>query len=290
MMTSLAGSDLGMASLVLEETERTGPPSIGTEALPTGTAYELGGQIHQAMKDWGRGFGALTPVICPATNDGRICTLGIFIGPRMITTSWYRGTEQMAPVVDIPAHVNLFEYNPDWSGTGLTAVRSTRTWPWSLTKEMLVRSLSYELKSRRLALQSVDAVREFAHEFASAVTPRGFESRTQANIGDAVRYIDERTTTLASLGIGGFDFSSEDIRLIRRHLVQLSADGEPSSFQIPGLGQTLQVHGSVGAGRGTMTLVKSGCLSAQKPFTAARYAFTKTLSIVGLAPFQMAFV
>ena len=226
IMTRLAYSDPGMASLVLEETERTGPPSIGGEALPTGTAHEVGSQIHQAMKDWGRGVGALTPVICPVTNDGRICTLGIFKGPRMITTSWYRGTEQMAPVVDIPTHFNPLKYNPDWSRTRLTAVRSTRTWPWFLTKEMLVASLSKELKSRKLALQSVDAVREFAHEFASAVTPRGFESQTQANIGDVVRYIDERTTTLASLGIGGFDFSSEDIRLIRRHLVQLSADGE----------------------------------------------------------------
>ena len=51
--------------------------------------------------------------------------LVISLGPRMITTSWYRGTEQMAPVVDIPTHVNLFEYNPDWSGTGITTVRST---------------------------------------------------------------------------------------------------------------------------------------------------------------------
>ena len=59
IMTSLAGSDPGLASLVLEETERTGPPSIGTEALPKGTAYEVGSQVHQAMNDWGRGVATI---------------------------------------------------------------------------------------------------------------------------------------------------------------------------------------------------------------------------------------
>lgn len=226
IMTDLAGSDPGIASLVLEEAERSAPAFMGNEQLPPGAALDLGNEIHQSMEDWGRGLGPLKPIICPVKGDGSISTLGVRVGPSMIKTSWYRGTGRMAPVVDIPTHFNRFEYNPDWSGTRYTTVRSTRTWPWLLTKEMLVESLSDKLKSRRFALQSSDAVREFAHEFASEVVQRRITTRSRVNIGDVIRYIDERTTTIASVGIGDLVFRPEDIRLIRRHLVQLSSDGE----------------------------------------------------------------
>ena len=228
LIASLVTSDPGLASLVLEEAEGSWfTTDVGGE-LPTGTDLEIGQEIRRAMEDWGSGLGPLMPIIGPVTHDGNISTLGIEIGSRMVYTAWYSGMEQLKPVVEIPKHTGPFsgQYDPDWSRWSSRTISPTRDWPWVITKEMLAYFLSEHIGSRRFALQSTDAIRELAYDFAYSVTARGFATRERVEVSEVLRYIDEDAAKCVSLHVGGSLYLAEDIQLIRQHLVQRQADGE----------------------------------------------------------------
>ena len=91
---------------------------------------------------------------------------------------------------------------------------------------MLVDSLSEQIGSRRLALQSTDAIRELTFDFARSVTARGFATPERARVSEVLRYIDEDAAKWVSLHVGGSLYLAEDIQLIGQHLVQSQADGE----------------------------------------------------------------
>ncbi len=224
LVASLARSDPGLASLVLGEPERSWHRDTAGE-VPSGTASEIGGEIRQAMKDWGSGLGALMPVIGPVTHDGDISTLGIEVGQQRVWTGWYRGTEHLEPVVRLPKRISA-QYDPDWPSLSGSTILRTRTSPWIMTKDMLVKSLSEKLGSRRLALQSADAIRELAYHFACSVKDGGFTTPNLVNVSEVLRYIDEHAARLVSLGTGDAIYLAEDIRIIRRHLEERLMNGE----------------------------------------------------------------
>ena len=228
LIAELARSDPGLASQVLEE---VGSSWFATDAggeLPAETDQEIGQEIRRAMEDWASGLGALMPVIVPVTHDGNISTLGIELSSRTVYTAWYGGMEQLKPVVGLPKHSDPFsgQYDPDWSRWSGRTIPPTRDWPWAITKDMLVHSLSEQIGSRRLAFQSTDAIRELIFDFARSVTARGFATPERAEVSEVLRYIDEDAAKWVSLRAGGSLYLAEDIQLIRQHLVQRQADGE----------------------------------------------------------------
>ena len=227
LIAELARSDPGLASQVLEE---VGSGWFATDAggeLPAETDIEIGQEIRRAMGDWANGLGALMPVIGPVAPDGNISTLGIESNSRMVYTAWYGGMEQLKPVVGLPKHAGPFsgQYDPDWSQWSGRTIPPTREWPWAITKEMLVHSLSEHIESRRFALQSTDAIRELTFDFARSVTARGFATPERIETGEVLRYIDGDAAKWVSLRVGDSLYLAEDIQLIRRHLVQRQ-DGE----------------------------------------------------------------
>ena len=226
LMAELAKSNIGLASLVALE---VGENRFGGDEEPLAdTDLEIGLAISRAMEDWGRGLGVLMPVIGPVTSDGSISTLGIELNQGMVYTSWYTGKEQLKPIVGLPKHADPFsgQYDPDWSRWRGSSKPSTRIWPWAMTKDMLVQSLSEQLDSRRLALQSTDAIRELAFEFACSVKARDYAESARVRVSEVLTYIDEDATEYASLRVGDSLYLAEDIQLIRQHLLKRHADGE----------------------------------------------------------------
>ncbi len=228
LIAGLAKSDPGLASQVLEE---VGSGWFATDAggeLPEETDVEIGQEIRRAMGDWANGLGALMPVIGPVAPDGNVSTLGIESNSRMVYTAWYGGMEQLKPVVGLPKHTGPFsdQYDPDWSRWSGRTIPPTTVWPWAVSKDMLVHSLSEHIGSRRFALQSADTLRELTVDFARSVTARGFATPERVEVSEVLRYIDGDAAKWVSLRVGDSLYLAEDIQLIRRYLVQCQADGE----------------------------------------------------------------
>ena len=228
LIAGLAKSDPGLAGQVQEEVGSSWFATDTERELPTETDLEIGQEIRRAMEDWANGLGALMPVIGPVTHDGSVSTLGIETNSRMVYTAWYGGMEQLKPVVELPKHSDPFsgQYDPEWSQWSGRTISPTREWPWAITKDMLVHSLSEHIGSRRFALQSTDAIRELTFDFARSVTARGFATPERVEVSEVLRYIDGDAAKWVSLRVGDSLYLAEDIQLIRRYLVKCQADGE----------------------------------------------------------------
>ena len=199
LMRKLASSDPGLASLVMTEvwSERQHDE---TENVLLGSSIEVGRELWDAMDAWRRGLGGLFQEIGPVAADGGTAPVGIRVGDSMgvVTTSWYKGREQLGPVVELPKG-DLRELGnllgPDWqllsSEVTPGAEGRPRGWPWLKTKSTLTNSLSDAFKSRRLALISEDAVRELTWIFALAVMNQGCVSPRLIRSGWILRHIDD---------------------------------------------------------------------------------------------------
>ena len=62
----------------------------------------IGTSIRNAMENWKDGLGPLMPALGMLTKSGSIPTLGIDVQPGWVTTSWYEGDKELAPVVQLP--------------------------------------------------------------------------------------------------------------------------------------------------------------------------------------------
>ena len=230
LMTKMASSDPGLAGLVLEAAGHHWYMDRSAMA-PSGTAYDIGSAIRQAMRDWGSSLKELLEVIGAITQEGNIATLGIDVGPRVVTTSWYHGTESMAPVVEIPRYASTISRRSEWSPTHSTIVCPTTTWPWVIAKQMLDLSLHEQMMYKRLAIGSPDAISELAYEFACSILDRRRPSPTGIKVDDVLSYIDgwaasPEARALGSLTVERLTYTDGDMDRIRSHVAGLAAAGE----------------------------------------------------------------
>ena len=129
---------------------------------------EIGTSIRNAMENWKDGLGPLMPALGMQAKSGSIPTLGIDVRPGWVTTSWYRGDKELAPVVQLPKDLQdpYERHYEDWPRSIGRGIESTRIWPWSETHYELSQSLSEKLKGLRLALEFAEGFHEFAYDFA----------------------------------------------------------------------------------------------------------------------------
>ena len=193
IMEKLASLDPGMAGLVLEEVKHNWSKEEHSESLPQGTAMELGTSIRNAMENWNDGLGPLMPSLGMHAKSGSIPTLGIDVRAGWVTTSWYGGDKELAPVVQLPKdlHEPHKRHYGDWPRLKSRGIESTRVWQWSITHDELSQSLSEQLKSFSLALESTVGFHEFAHDFASYLRRADFEARDIGTPTDLIDYIDK---------------------------------------------------------------------------------------------------
>lgn len=228
IMEVISTKDPGIAGLVLDEVKHSWSMEYPSENLPDGTAIEIGHQIRQGMSNWKEGLGPLMTAVGPTSPDGAISTLSVEKGERMVTTRWYRGEEQMDPVVEIPPGWDPFSYheNMDWYPWRSTVIEHTRVWPWTITQEDLSSSLSDLLETYSFALDSTIGIREFAAEFAETIPTYLFSTSRAPKIRELSNWIDEWLTEPGrrpqdAIGFGQHMYTVKELELIRATLSEL---------------------------------------------------------------------
>ena len=228
IMEVISTKDPGIAGLVLDEVKHSWSMEYPPEKPPDGTAIEIGHQIRQAMSNWKEGLGPLMTAVGPTSPDGDISTLSVEKGKRMVTTRWYRGEEQMDPVVDILPGWDPYSYHEymDWYPWRSTVIEHTRVWPWTITQETLSSSLSELLKTYTFALDSTIGIREFAAEFAETIPTYLFSTSRVPKIHELTNWICEWITEpgrgpQVPFRFGQHSYTVKELELIRATLSEL---------------------------------------------------------------------
>ena len=234
IMERLASSDPGMAGLVLEEVKHNWSKEEHSESLPPGTAMEIGTSIRNAMENWKDGLGPLMPALGMQAKNGSIPTLGIDVRPGWVTTSWYRGDKELAPVVQLPKDLQdpYARHYEDWPRSIGGGIEPTRVWPWGVTHNELSQSMSEQLKGFGLALEFTVGFHEFAYEFASYLRRNYFEARDIGTPTDLIDYIvkwlrhpegDPRGSV--TFGYSEYSFTVPKLELFRERVAELFRNG-----------------------------------------------------------------
>ena len=233
IMEKIAARDPGMAGLVLNEVKHNWSMEEAPEALPPGTAMEIGTSIRNAMKNWKDGLGPLMRALGMLDPSGNIPTLGVDVRPGGVATSLYRGDEILDPVVQLPDNLRdpsrgHFRNWPRWRRG---SIESTRVWPWSVTHDEISQLLSEQLKAFRLALEFTEGFHEYAYEFSRYLRRNHFELRGLQTSTDVVDYIDEwllerDRDPRDSVTFGWeYSFTVPELKLFRERVSELSQNG-----------------------------------------------------------------
>ena len=234
IMENLASLDPGMAGLVLEEVKHNWSKEEHSESLPPGTAMEIGTSIRNSMENWKDGLGPLMPELGMQAKSRSIPTLGIDVRSGWVTTSWYRGDKELAPVVQLPKDLSgrYERHHEDWPRRKSRGIEFTRVWPWSITHDELSQSLSEQLEGFGLALLTTVGFHEFAYDFAGYLRRNDFEARDLVTPTDLVDYIDKWLRKLnrdprgsVTFGYSGYSFTVSELELFRERVSELSRNG-----------------------------------------------------------------
>ena len=224
IMTESSSTDPGLASLLLNEIDPGwywSPRNVPSFR----TAIEMGQRVYDAMENWRSGLGNLFDLVGPTRRSGDTTTLGTAIDNPRLIISWYSSDDELANVVELPR--DLFG-SPGWSSWQMRRLPRTRAWPWLVTKDELVDSLSKLLESRRLSLNTTDGIAEVSWGLALELHQASYSSSTSIKISDTVALIDANPSGASFPGRWGTSIalSPADIDLVRRHLAGLTANGK----------------------------------------------------------------
>ena len=228
---TLASLDPGLASLLILE-DSTARATNETSDLSLESAQQVGDELWNAMDAWRRGLGDLFQLIGPVSPSGGTATVGVRIDSATVTTSWYEGSTEQHPVVELPGVTNtrLRDLDSGWAILDTETAPLTREWPWIATRRHLVGSLSKTIRTRRLGLPSYNAVRELVWAFSLAAKdqgqfyPRPIRAREVLGI---VEEIEKRTTgELVPFPIHRLEVTRDELTLIRDQLTALLQQDE----------------------------------------------------------------
>ncbi len=230
LMSSLASTDPGTASKVLDELKGNRFISVGEIPPIDKTSQELGLAIRKSMEDWGVGLGSkLMRKIGPVDENGDLYPLGISVDSHRVNISWYRGTKNLEPIVEAPdfdRYSSDRNIDPGWRSVFWTTVNPTEYWPWVLTKDRLVDSLKKEIESMRLSLISIDAVRELSYDFARKFRRRKYKRHEEIPIREILAFIQENLHGTVYLSAGSYPYGNEELQAIASNFARMQTYGE----------------------------------------------------------------
>ena len=224
LLSSVASSDPGLASILLtghEAAQRVGK----TRPPPLPDADENGQSLRAAMETWRDGIGNLYSVIGPVTEHDSTAMIGVLrLCDRSFRMSWYNGADAPSPVVELPQQMSV---SLDWPHLITRGVPNSKVWPWLITRDDLVATLSEWLRPGHLPTESTEAIHELSWEFAGAASRnRGMRSAPIEILGVLDR-IERGVTNVHFYDRLGYRyiFSDEDIKIIRCHLEGMANSG-----------------------------------------------------------------
>ena len=270
--------DPGIAGLVLKEVKHSWSTEETTQSELAGTAIEVGTSIRNAMVNWKDGLGPLMSALRMLDRSGNVPTLGIDVRPGWVSTSWYRGDEMRAPVVQLPEdlHDHSKGHFMDWPSSSGRQVESTRVWPWNVTHSELSGLLTEELRSFQLALDSVKGFHEFAYDFTDHLCRGYFRIGESPTLTDVIDHIDKCLLMLKGDPRGrvmfagsGYSLTTIELQSFRERVLELSRSGI-NVLEDPWPGPDKEgplgdVHGC-----GLSVTPKKGCSSAQMRYSMGR--------------------
>ena len=163
------------------------------DGLPTGGALTLGEELRGAFNDWSNSLGDLMSEISPRARNGDLAPLGIrrgdWMGWGMITTAWYMGSNQLDPVIELPANIHSMSPSPEWKFLQSKRIDSICTWPWIFAKNVLAESLTELVNSRFLGLDSNDGIHELTHEFCCHLIDGPWQVPSRVAVKEALEAI-----------------------------------------------------------------------------------------------------
>ena len=228
LMTHLTSTDPGLVSRLLSEhnREREGVPDVGQSKLPSlESEVGVGERIRQSMETWREGLGDLYLDIGPVNPDGSTKSLGIGLRDRYILTRWYHDKESTSPIVIIPRE-QFDARSSEWSIYG-TEVPNTEAWSWVFTRNYLTYRLSRTFPSLNIAAASNKALGELCWDLALEVNGEGEYAKTELNISEILNGMGEvGLDDVGLVKIGTTSYSKAEIMVVRKHLSELSANGQ----------------------------------------------------------------
>ena len=227
LMTHLASTDPGLASLLIHEHQREpedSDPDLQGEATSLGTAVQAGEEILETMASWQQGLGDLYKVVGPVTPDGTTRPLRIGLAGQYIETYWYHGAQNKPPVAPISLQEARDRRSSYWSMFGMD-VPDTELWPWVFAKRYLARSSSKPNEYARLAISADDAIRELSWEFALAVSGQSRFDQTELGVQGVLSCI-ANMELMDDTSVRLSNYSINEIQAIEKHLRDLLANQE----------------------------------------------------------------
>ena len=233
IMETLSSTDPGLAGLVLKEVEYNWSVEEAAEPPPLGTAIKAGTSIRNAMENWRNRLGPLMGALGVVDEDENIPTLGVDVKSERITTSWYRGTETLPPVVQLPDGLNdpskgHFWNWPKWISR---SIEPNRIWPWRITHADLSELLSEQLRTLRFAQGTKQGFHEFAHEFTRYLRMRYPSARELKTTEELIDYIKSSLYQLGdprssvTFGHKDYTWTLPELELFRERVIELATEG-----------------------------------------------------------------
>ena len=233
VMERLSSTDPGMAGLVLEEVSNNWSVVKPAVPQPLGTTLEAGTNIRNALEHWKTGLQPLMDALGVLDRNGNIPTLGVDVKQERLITSWYRGDETLAPVVQLPEGINVPSTGLfwDWHSTVIRDIEPTRVWPWHVTHEDLSELLSKELRTLRFAQATKVGLHEFFHEFTSYLRHSYHDTRDLKTAAEVIDYIENSLNRSGdprgsvTFGHNDYTWTMPKLELFRERLSELATEG-----------------------------------------------------------------
>lgn len=135
--------------------------SWGVSAELEGSAAEIGGRLVASMKVWVRGLGRLGELLAPSREDGGLTLAVRQLAPGLLETSWYRGADELPPVV---VRTDAIRPAQDWPRVATFGTEAEPFWAIRTTGRELQEDLERVLSNHALdcAVPAIRAERAWA--------------------------------------------------------------------------------------------------------------------------------
>ena len=233
IMEKLASTDPSLAGLLLKEVEYNWSVEQAVKPPPLGTAIEAGSSVKNAMENWRKGLGPLMGALGVLDQDENIPTLGVDVTPGRLTTSWYRGTETLPPVVQLPEGLKnrAAEYARNWPIRIDREIEPSKIWPWRITHADLSELLSEQLRTLRFAKSTKEGFHEFAYEFTSYLRRSYLEARELTTSAEVIDHLENHLSQLGNqkasvtFGHGEYTWTIQELEIFKEQVLQLTNAG-----------------------------------------------------------------